>query len=119
MNIRPDLISRRTGPKTEDVANPPNPDPQRADPPPPQIRPLRILLLEDSPPHAELVEHFLRDSGLKFEVARVDTREAFATAALVQLQLAVASLAVHRGLDSRAILADEADVVGHEQWAGA
>jgi signal transduction histidine kinase len=77
MNVRPGPISRRTGPKPEDVLNPPSPEPQRADPPLQQIRALRILLLEDSPPHAELVEHFLRDSGLKFEVVRVDTREAF------------------------------------------
>ena len=76
MNIRHDLIARRAGPKPEDTANSPNTDPQRAEPPP-QIRTLRILLLEDSPPHAELVEHFLRDSGLKFEVTRVDTRNAF------------------------------------------
>ena len=76
MKVRPDLIARRAGPKPEDTANSPNTDPQRAEPPP-QIRTLRILLLEDSPPHAELVEHFLRDSCLKFEVTRVDTRDAF------------------------------------------
>jgi signal transduction histidine kinase len=40
-------------------------------------RELRILLLEDNAPHAELVEHFLRESGLKFALTRVDTREAF------------------------------------------
>jgi signal transduction histidine kinase len=40
-------------------------------------RELRILLLEDNAPHAELVEHFLRESGLRFLLARVDTREAF------------------------------------------
>ena len=49
--------------------------------PPPQIsapgRELRILLLEDNEPHAELVEHFLRESGLKFRLTRVETREAF------------------------------------------
>ena len=38
---------------------------------------LRILLLEDNAPHAELVEHFLRESGLRFSLARVETREAF------------------------------------------
>jgi signal transduction histidine kinase len=41
------------------------------------VRELRILLLEDNAPHAELVEHFLRESGLKFAIVRVDTREAF------------------------------------------
>ena len=76
MKVRPDLIARRAGPKPEDAANSSNTEPQRAEPPP-QVRALRILLLEDSPPHAELVEHFLRDSGLKFEVTRVDTRDAF------------------------------------------
>lgn len=40
-------------------------------------RELRILLLEDNAPHAELVEHFLRESGLKFSLVRVETREAF------------------------------------------
>jgi signal transduction histidine kinase len=43
----------------------------------PTTRELRILLLEDNAPHAELVEHFLRESGLKFALTRVDTREAF------------------------------------------
>src|SRR5262249_39328169 len=32
---------------------------------------------EDSEPHAELVEHFLRESGLSFRLTRVETREAF------------------------------------------
>ncbi|HVU34843.1 MAG TPA: histidine kinase [Opitutaceae bacterium] len=40
-------------------------------------RELRILLLEDNLPHAELVEHFLRESGLRFTLVRVDTREAY------------------------------------------
>lgn len=40
-------------------------------------RELKILLVEDNAPHAELVEHFLRDSGLKFHVTRVETREAY------------------------------------------
>lgn len=40
-------------------------------------RELRILLLEDNLPHAELVEHFLRESGLRFSLVRVDTRDAF------------------------------------------
>ncbi|HUR57787.1 MAG TPA: ATP-binding protein [Opitutaceae bacterium] len=38
---------------------------------------LRILLLEDNSPHAELVQHFLRESGLKFRVTRVETRDDF------------------------------------------
>lgn len=38
---------------------------------------LRILLVEDNAPHAELVEHFLRSSGLQFLLTRVDTRENF------------------------------------------
>lgn len=40
-------------------------------------RQLRILLLEDNAPHAELVEHFLRSSGLQFSIVRVETREAY------------------------------------------
>lgn len=40
-------------------------------------RDLHILLLEDNAPHAELVEHFLRESGLRFTLVRVETREAF------------------------------------------
>jgi len=40
-------------------------------------RELRILLLEDNAPHAELVEFFLRQSGLQFHVTRVETREAY------------------------------------------
>jgi signal transduction histidine kinase len=40
-------------------------------------RELRILLLEDNAPHAELVEHFLRDGGLRFALTRVETREAY------------------------------------------
>jgi signal transduction histidine kinase len=45
--------------------------------PPFVARELRILLLEDNAPHAELVEHFLRDSGLTFRLTRVETRESF------------------------------------------
>ncbi|MDO8544842.1 MAG: histidine kinase [Opitutaceae bacterium] len=45
--------------------------------PPPAERELRVLLLEDNTPHAELVEHFLRESGLKFRLVRVETREDF------------------------------------------
>jgi signal transduction histidine kinase len=44
---------------------------------PPRPPELRILLLEDNAPHAELVVHFLRDSGIKFNVTRVETREAY------------------------------------------
>lgn len=40
-------------------------------------RELRILLLEGNAPHAELVEFFLRESGLQFHVTRVETREAY------------------------------------------
>jgi signal transduction histidine kinase len=40
-------------------------------------RALRILLLEDNAPHAELVEHFLRESGVRFDLERVETREDF------------------------------------------
>lgn len=40
-------------------------------------RELRILLLEDNTPHAELVEHFLRESGLTFLLSRVETEAAF------------------------------------------
>lgn len=45
--------------------------------PPFAARELRILLLEDNAPHAELVEHFLREGGLSFRLTRVETREAF------------------------------------------
>ncbi|MDO8292402.1 MAG: PAS domain S-box protein [Gallionella sp.] len=38
---------------------------------------LRILLLEDEPTDAELVESELREAGLSFVSRRVDTREAF------------------------------------------
>lgn len=38
---------------------------------------LRILLLEDNVPHAELIEHFLREAGLTFTLTRVDSREAY------------------------------------------
>ena len=45
--------------------------------PPWAERELRILLVEDNAPHAELVEHFLRESGLQFRIDRVDTQQAF------------------------------------------
>jgi signal transduction histidine kinase len=74
MKGRPELISRHAGPESKAAAplpNAPFPDSLL------QARELRILLLEDNAPHAELVEHFLRDSGLKFEITRVETRDAF------------------------------------------
>jgi signal transduction histidine kinase len=40
-------------------------------------RELRILLLEDNAPHAELVEHFLREAGIKFSLVRVETRDTY------------------------------------------
>ncbi len=40
---------------------------------------LRILLLEDSAPDAELIEHILRQSGLRFEFATAATRAQFET----------------------------------------
>ncbi|MDD5179910.1 MAG: response regulator, partial [Gallionellaceae bacterium] len=42
-----------------------------------QQKELRILILEDSPFDAELMEHVLRKDGLAFTSMRVDTREAF------------------------------------------
>src|SRR5688500_13091601 len=76
MNVRPDLIARRANPKPEDASSTPTADPHRPELPL-QPRELRILLLEDNAPHAELVEHFLRDSGLKFQITRVETRDTF------------------------------------------
>ncbi len=38
---------------------------------------LRVLMLEDTPTDAELAEHELRKSGIKFISKRVDTRESF------------------------------------------
>ncbi len=56
---------------------PPHAPPAASRPDPASARPLHILLLEDNVPHAELVEHFLRESGLTFSLVRVDTQEAF------------------------------------------
>lgn len=59
---------------------PPFPPPPATLPPTEKAAPtreLRILLLEDNAPHAELVEHFLRESGLKFSLVRVETRDGF------------------------------------------
>ena len=66
-------------PKIEDAAAEPLAPPRAGDTASPFAAPreLRILLLEDNAPHAELVEHFLRDSGLKFRIARVETRDAY------------------------------------------
>lgn len=65
-------------PSPPSVRNDPAPETRgTASPFAPPDRRLRILLVEDSAPHAELVEHFLRSSGLQFELLRVDTREAF------------------------------------------
>lgn len=50
------------------------------EPPPPeaaQQKELRILLVEDNPSHAEIVERVMRDGGLKFSITRVETKEAF------------------------------------------
>ena len=72
MRDRPDLSAMRPGPKAEEIA------PVAKSPPATRAaRKLRILLLEDNAPHAELVEHFLRESGLKFQLTRVETRDAF------------------------------------------
>lgn len=38
---------------------------------------LRILILEDSEPHAELLELLLHEGGLRFTAARADSREGF------------------------------------------
>jgi signal transduction histidine kinase len=76
MNDRPDLTALRPGERPDDPATAAFPHNLR----PPELAPdreLRILLLEDNAPHAELVEHFLRTSGLKFQLTRVETREGF------------------------------------------
>jgi signal transduction histidine kinase len=66
------------GQNSNPAATPLNPALLRPDTAPPfGARDLRILLLEDNAPHAELVEHFLRDSGLSFHLMRVETREAY------------------------------------------
>ena len=39
--------------------------------------PLRVLMLEDEPDHARIIEHELRKAGLEISARRVETREAF------------------------------------------
>ncbi|MDE3084893.1 MAG: response regulator [Verrucomicrobiota bacterium] len=46
-------------------------------PPLNRAQPLRILLLEDSPPQAEMVDYVLRAEGLNFSLRRVESREDF------------------------------------------
>jgi signal transduction histidine kinase len=55
--------------------SPPSPPPTEAAP----QKELRVLLLEDNPSHAEIVERVMKDGGLKFSITRVETREAFQT----------------------------------------
>jgi hypothetical protein len=50
-------------------------------------RTLRILLLEDNAPHAELVEHFLRESGLKFQLTRVESSKVYVQATTLACEL--------------------------------
>jgi len=57
------------------VSGPPTSQANLEPPAPPAE--LRILLLEDNAPHAELVEHFLRESGLLFNLARVETHAGY------------------------------------------
>lgn len=65
---RPAMIKIHARP---DTAGPPLPVRPGKD------RELRILLLEDNPPHAELAEHVLREGRLNFSLVRVETREGF------------------------------------------
>ncbi|MEG5036129.1 hypothetical protein [Microcoleus sp. AT3-D2] len=44
------------------------------------MKTLSILLVEDSPLDAELIEAYLMDGGLQFSLVCVETREDFATA---------------------------------------
>lgn len=44
---------------------------------PPDAKELLVLMLEDVPADAELIQHELRKAGLPFTAARVDTREDF------------------------------------------
>jgi signal transduction histidine kinase len=76
MNIRRDPTAMPADPNPADVGTPASSAAQRPDATAPP-RTLRILLLEDNAPHAELVEHFLRENGLRFHLTRVETRDAF------------------------------------------
>lgn len=60
---------------TPTTNTPPEPIAPRDGSPASEARELRILLLEDNTPHAELVEHFLHEAGLKFTLVRVELRE--------------------------------------------
>ncbi|MEJ2692850.1 MAG: response regulator [Candidatus Thiodiazotropha sp.] len=42
-----------------------------------QMNPLRVLMLEDTPSDAELIEHELRKADITFTSQRVETRDAF------------------------------------------
>jgi len=65
-------VTTHARPKTMDTLSPSLA--VESQPPPHE---LRILLLEDNAPHAELVEHFLRNGGVKFQLTRVETRDAY------------------------------------------
>ena len=76
MKHRPELIATPVGGQTGNSVIPDATADQRPEATaPPRV--LHILLLEDNPPHAELVEHYLRASGLTFQLTRVETRAAF------------------------------------------
>jgi signal transduction histidine kinase len=76
MNARSGLMAMPVSPNPADPRNLASAVTQRPDAIAP-ARALRILLLEDNAPHAELVEHFLRGNALKFQLTRVETRDAF------------------------------------------
>jgi len=57
--------------KNQLTAAPPRPDAESLH------KELRILLLEDSLPHVELVERVLHDGGVECAIARVDTEDGF------------------------------------------
>jgi signal transduction histidine kinase len=65
--------------------------------------PLRILMLEDNPAHAELAKHALTASGLKFDAQRVETRRDFEqelAAHTPDLVLSDYSLPAFEGIDA-------------------
>jgi signal transduction histidine kinase len=88
-------------------------DPGRGTASPFGERPLRILLVEDNAPHAELVEHFLRESGLHFQLTRVETREAFVEALETQPPDMILSDYALPSFDGYAALAIARDKVPH------